>query len=86
MQKITGFDSCIIGITKIPGDGQEVFVYSDEKIISFLQESENLSFTEALEWLEFNILRGQSQSGMPIVLEELTEDQLENYIADLGET
>lgn len=54
------FDKCIVGFTTEPKDrwprttNTEVAVYSAQKVIEALMESESWDYEEALEWFEFN--------------------------------
>lgn len=53
--KINGFDDCIIGIVERFNDSP-IYCYDRKKIINKLMIEEGMSFEEALEHFDFNIM------------------------------
>jgi hypothetical protein len=52
---LDGFDSCIIGITEEFGNGPRI-LYSKDKILKVLMDEHEMTFEDALEYYDFNIL------------------------------
>ena len=52
---LTGFDDAIIGLAEEFGNGPRI-LYSREKILQILQERDEMSFNDALDFYDFNIL------------------------------
>tara|TARA_R110002012_G_scaffold201685_1_gene370756 strand:- start:428 stop:709 length:282 start_codon:yes stop_codon:yes gene_type:complete len=84
MLKVDGHDDAIIGI----GEGwlvglhdngasrAEVLVYSVEKICEKLMKRDGMTYEEAMEYYEFNIVGGYHGEGMPIFLRPYDEYDL----------
>lgn len=71
-QKLDGFDDCIVGIGSRCGQ-PDLLVYDFDKIIQKLQDEGQMSYDEALEYYEFNILGAWAGEGTPIILETVSK-------------
>ena len=66
---LTGFDDAIIGLAEEFGNGPRI-LYSREKILQILQERDEMSFNDALDFYDFNILGMYVGEQDPIILYE----------------
>ena len=64
---LTGFDDAIIGLAEEFGNGPRI-LYSREKILQILQERDEMSFNDALDFYDFNILGMYVGEQNPIIL------------------
>jgi hypothetical protein len=55
MLKVDGFDEAFLGVASRFGM-EEVFAYDFDKVLKILQERDGMSFDEAVEYVDFNIL------------------------------
>lgn len=62
------YEKALIGVTT-----DERAVYSYELMVGCLMNGENMSYEEAVEWLEFNTVRAFIEGG-PIIVKELEEE------------
>jgi hypothetical protein len=65
--KADGFDDCIIGIASRCGQ-HDLIAYDVNKIIKVLQDRDGMSFEEAQEFFEYNILGAYMGEHTPIFL------------------
>lgn len=72
--KADGFDQAIIGIDSI----NERIIYSKQKMIEIL--SDEMPEDEAIEFLEFNTWNAWVGDHTPIYCDEMSIDELEEYI------
>tara|TARA_R110000824_G_scaffold218435_2_gene405054 strand:+ start:5475 stop:5783 length:309 start_codon:yes stop_codon:yes gene_type:complete len=64
-----GFDDCIIGVCQRFGQ-EEIITYSLDRVIKKL-ESQGMTYDEALEWYEFNMIGSWVGETTPCFVEEL---------------
>ena len=64
----SAFDNSIIGVTL---DGRLIYDY--DKMIEELIEDDGMSFDEAMEWIDYNIIRAlpYAGSGAPIIIQRV---------------
>ena len=67
MLKVDGHDDAILGVGK-RFNRAEVWVYSVDKICQTLVERDGMSYDEAMEFYDFNIIGSYNGDGMPIFL------------------
>lgn len=65
--KMDGFDSAIIGIAEVPGQGM-LLAYSEEAILKTLVERDGMTEEDAEEYYTFNILGAYVGPGQPIIV------------------
>jgi hypothetical protein len=71
-----GFDTAIIGIAEVPGQGV-LLAYSEEAILKTLVERDGMTEDDAEEYYTFNILGAYVGPGQPIIVCGMTpEDAL----------
>lgn len=51
--KANGFDEAIIGTCEV--QGEKVFAYDYDKCVGVLQRDDNMTRTEAIEYMDFNV-------------------------------
>jgi hypothetical protein len=56
--KADGLDDAIFGVTEVTRDGQpyDVMVYDTEAIVRILVHRDKMSYEDAVDWMEFNIV------------------------------
>lgn len=64
---VNGFDDCIVGIIERAGM-KPIYCYNKLKIVTQLMEREKLSFEEAVEHYEYNIVGAWMGEGTPCFL------------------
>ena len=64
---LTGLDEAIVGITDEFGTGRRI-LYSKDKIISILQERDEMTWSEAEEFYDYNILGLHAGEQNPVFL------------------
>lgn len=64
----SAFDNSIIGVTL---DGRLIYDY--DKMIEELIEDDDMSFDEAMEWIDYNTIRAlpYAGSGAPIIIQRV---------------
>jgi len=65
---LTGLDEAIIGITDEFGNGRRM-LYSKDKIITILQERDGMTYSEAEEFFDYNIIGGFFGEQNPVFLD-----------------
>ena len=79
MLKADGFDEAIIGIAQRAGHG-DLVAYDEAKCIEIL--ARDMSYEEAREYFEFNVLGAWVGDGTPIFIDtECDLEELEGYDA-----
>jgi len=72
--KVDGLNKCIIGKVTLPvSNGQEVWVYDANKCIDTLV-ADGLTWADAVEYFEFNILGAYVGKGTPVFMYPYEED------------
>ena len=61
-----GFEGAAIGVAKNPEVDEMVLVYSIEKCLEILQETNEWTLDEAMEYFDFNTLGAYAGEGTPI--------------------
>jgi len=74
--KADGFDDCIVGVCE--HGGSRFLVYDKEKMLEVL--SEDMTYSEAVEYFDFNIQGGWVGDSTPGYIEEFDE-QYESELA-----
>lgn len=65
---LDGFESAIVGVTQEFGNGPRV-LYSKDKILEILQQRDGMSYTEAEEFFDYNVIGGYFGEQNPIFLD-----------------
>ena len=79
--KVDGLDAAIIGFAYRCGQ-PEVLVYDTNLVIEVLMERDGLSYEDASEWMEFNIVGGLHGEETPIWLYPYQEEMLDEEESD----
>ena len=82
MLKMDGFDSAVLGLVRQP-NGETVIAYSEEKIIETL--CEQMTLDEAYEYYSFNIQSAYMGSGTPLIIEDMTMDEIHLHADEYGD-
>lgn len=64
---LDGFNEAIIGIVEEFGNGPRI-LYSREKILEILQNRDEMSFQDAIDFYDFNILGMYAGEQNPVIL------------------
>ena len=70
--KLDGLESAIIGVVEEFGNGPRI-LYSKDKILQILQERDGMSYTEAEEFFDYNIIGGHFGEQNPVFLDRELE-------------
>jgi hypothetical protein len=65
---LDGLESAIVGITDEFGTGKRV-LYSKDKILKILQERDGMTFADAEEYFDYNIIGGYFGEQNPVFLD-----------------
>ncbi len=65
--KVDGFDDCIVGLIERFGM-EPVFCYDKQKVVAKIIEDEGITFEEAVEHFEYNIIGSWIGKGTPCFL------------------
>ena len=76
MLKADGFDKAIIGQTYDMVVSEERLIYSVEKCVEILVERDGMTSEEAIEYMDFNVLRAYIGKDQPVFLREEYEEDL----------
>ena len=83
MKKIwDGYDDCIIGVGTRCGM-TDVFIYDKHKMITKLVRRDDMTYDEALEFINFNIAGAFIGEDTPILVDRMTRAEIKNYIEEL---
>ena len=74
---LDGLESAIVGVTQEFGNGPRI-LYSKDKILQILQERDGMSYTEAEEFFDYNIIGGYFGEQNPVFLDKGIEPTSEN--------
>ena len=77
-----GYDDCIIGVGTRCGM-TDVFIYDKHKMITKLVRRDDMTYDEALEFIDFNIAGAFIGEDTPILVERMTRAEIKNYIEEL---
>lgn len=78
--KYDGLDKAIIGIGHT-SDNTQLVVYSYDKVIAHLME--DMSYEDAVDYADFNILGLQIGPGQPVVLFDMTPEETLEHFTDM---
>ena len=73
MIQADGFEDAIIGVGSSFGR-ENVLVYNTGEILRILAKRDGMTYDEAREFFEFNVLGSYNGEGMPIFVEEYLEE------------
>ena len=77
-----GYDDCIIGVGTRCGM-TDVFIYDKHKMITKLVRKDDMTYDEALEFIDFNIAAAFIGEDTPILVDRMTRAEIKNYIEEL---
>ena len=77
-----GYDDCIIGVGTRCGM-TDVFIYDKHKMITKLVRRDDMTYDEALEFIDFNIAAAFIGEDTPILVDRMTRAEIKNYIEEL---
>ena len=77
-----GYDDCIIGVGTRCGM-TDVFIYDKHKMITKLVKRDDMTYDEALEFIDFNIAGAFIGEDTPILVDRMTRAEIKNYIEEL---
>ena len=77
-----GYDDCIIGMGTRCGM-TDVFIYDKHKMITKLVRRDDMTYDEALEFIDFNIAGAFIGEDTPILVDRMTRAEIKNYIEEL---
>ena len=77
-----GYDDCLIGVGTRCGM-KDVFIYDKHKMITKLVRRDDMTYDEALEFINFNIAGAFIGEDTPILVDRMTRAEIKNYIEDL---
>ena len=77
-----GYDDCIIGVGTRCGM-TDVFIYDKHKMITKLARRDDMTYDEALEFIDFNIAGAFIGEDTPILVDRMTRAEIKNYIEEL---
>ena len=76
MLKADGFDEAILGMTYDMVVSEDRLIYSQKKCIDILVKRDGMTYEEALEYMEFNVLGAYVGQNQPLFLDDLIEFDL----------
>jgi len=79
-----GYDDCIIGVGTRCGM-TDVFIYDKHKMITKLVRKDDITYDEALEFIDYNIAGAFIGEDTPILVDLMTQEEIKNYIEELNE-
>tara|TARA_R100001443_G_scaffold40250_1_gene53677 strand:+ start:255 stop:506 length:252 start_codon:yes stop_codon:yes gene_type:complete len=77
-----GYDDCIIGVGTRCGM-TDVFIYDKHKMITKLVRRDDMTYDEALEFIDFNMAGAFIGEDTPILVDRMTRAEIKNYIEEL---
>ena len=77
-----GYDDCLIGVGTRCGL-TDVFIYDKHKMITKLVRKDDMTYDEALEFIDFNIAGAFIGEDTPILVDRMTRAEIKNYIEEL---
>lgn len=76
-----GHDNAFLGFMWRFGENQPIAAYSQKKIINNLME-EGMTFDEAVEYFEFNIIGAWVGAGTPCFIEDMTIEEAKERVEE----
>ena len=82
--KADGLEDAIIGVgSRI--NMPEVLIYSYNKAVDIFMKRDGMTYEEAVEWMEFNVVGAWVGETTPIFVHEIPSDQdVDEFLKDLG--
>jgi len=77
-----GYNDCIIGVGTRCGM-TDVFIYDKHKMITKLVRKDDMTYDEALEFIDFNIAGAFIGEDTPILVDRMTRAEIKSYIEEL---
>ena len=77
-----GYDDCIIGVGTRCGM-TDVFIYDKHKMITKLVRKDDMTYDEALEFIDSNMAGAFIGEDTPILVDRMTRIEIKNYIDEL---
>ena len=77
MLKADGFNDCILGVAQLWGRDAPVIVYDAMEVIEVLQERDEMTYDEALEYFEFNIAGAYVGEQTPVFVMRCGIDEIQ---------
>ena len=67
---LSGYDDALVGVSE---EGRAIYDY--DKMVTWLMETEALTYEEAIEWIEYNTIRALPYAGpkAPIIMHPLED-------------
>jgi hypothetical protein len=86
MMKLDGLDEALVGECQTWDGGSRVerLVYSGEAILDILMERDGMSEEDAWEWVDFNIEQAWVGLSTPIIVWEISWEDLDEQEPDDG--
>ena len=89
MKKLDGFDDAMFGVASVWQRDEEggstqidTLIYDGDAIIGILMTRDNMTFEEAAEYVDFNILNAYVGEDTPLIVWPVGWDELEERIDD----
>jgi len=79
--KADGFNDAIMGIVQRCGQ-DDVVLYDTDKVIEGLMKGDGMSYEEAVEYFEFNILGAWVGDGTPAFFSRASYEELKEEVGD----
>jgi hypothetical protein len=84
MVKADGLEDAIIGVgsrMNMP----EVLIYSYDKSVDIFMERDGMTYEEAIEWMEYNVVGAWVGEATPIFVHEIPSDQkIDEFLEEMG--
>tara|TARA_R110001592_G_scaffold129656_5_gene342351 strand:+ start:198 stop:425 length:228 start_codon:yes stop_codon:yes gene_type:complete len=75
MLKADGLDKAVLGVGMRCGK-EDILVYSYDKCIKLFMENDKMTYEEAIDWMEYNVVGAWLGEQTPIFVRDLGEDEL----------
>jgi|GEM_PF-3323927 hypothetical protein len=76
------YDSALAGWARRPGDATAILIYDGPLLVEALV-ADGMSEEEAIEWIGYNIEGAWLGPGMPMVLNRIAQDKLDEVLESL---
>tara|TARA_R110000803_G_scaffold127767_3_gene195153 strand:- start:3535 stop:3762 length:228 start_codon:yes stop_codon:yes gene_type:complete len=75
MLKADGLDKAVIGVGMRCGQ-EDILVYNYQMCVTILMARDKMSYEEAIDWMEYNVVGAWLGNQTPIFVRDLEEDEL----------
>ena len=75
MLKADGLDKAVIGVGMRCGQ-EDILVYNYQTCVTILMARDKMSYEEAIDWMEYNVVGAWLGNQTPIFVRDLEEDEL----------